>query len=435
MNVELDKNPKQELFFNTAVESACALNDYRYLFYGGAIRGGKSFVCAAIWLFLAKTYPKSRWHIIRQDFPALSKTVIPTVEKIIGENKDWKWSRDKSNYYVENIQSKSRIFFMAENIIQDPELNTFLGLETNGIWLEQIEELTIKLFDMAISRCGSWYIDPMPAPIILSTFNPTQTWVKEKIYTPFTQGELKAPYFFLQALPQDNAFVTKEQWAGWSNMADRYIDQFIKGDWTDFTDKNNKWAFAYDKRKHTGHPELNRQENVYLSFDFNRNPICCSVIQHYGNKIRVLETIKLANSDIYALCDHINVYYPNCLYLVTGDASGNGSVALVKDNLNYYTVIKSKLVLSINQFFVPNVNPKLEENQVLVNSLLANYPIEIHEDKAQALHFDLANVAVKKNEESKIEKSNRNNVAQQADALDTFRYFCNAFMSDYLKLL
>lgn len=433
MDVDLEKNPKQEHFFNTAVESVNGLNDFRYLFYGGAIRGGKSFVCAALWLFFATIFKKSRWHVIRSDFPALSKTTIPTFEKIIGDNKTWKWNRDKSNYYVENLKSQGRIFFMGESLQQDPELNNFLGLESNGIWLEQIEELSENLFNMSISRCGSWYIDPMPKPLILATFNPTQTWVKNKIYTPFIKGLLKAPYFFLQALPDDNAFVTKEQWAGWSNMADRYIDQFIKGDWSDFSDKNKLWAFAYDKKKHTAWPELNRSETVYLSFDFNRNPICCSVIQHYDGRIKVIETIKLANSDIYAICDHILVFYPNCLFMVTGDASGNGSSALVKDKLNYYKVIQTKLDLSIQQFQVPNINPRLEDNQVLVNSLLANYPVDIHEEKAKGLHFDLANVAI--TAEKKIEKSNRADVTQQADALDTFRYFCNTFMGDFLKLL
>ena len=219
MNVALNQNPKQELFFNTAINAALGKSEYRYLFYGGAIRGGKSFVCATIFLFFAKMFKNSRWHIFRSDFPALSATTIPTFEKIITNSPHWRWNRDKSNYYLENTISKGKIFFRGENITQDPELNDLLGLETNGIWLEQIEELSEKLFEIGLSRCGSWYIDNMPMPIILSTFNPTQTWVKQKVFEPFRLGELKPPYYFLQALPSDNAFVTKEQWQGWGMMA------------------------------------------------------------------------------------------------------------------------------------------------------------------------------------------------------------------------
>ncbi len=433
MNVALNQNQKQEIFFNTAIDAALGKNEYRYLFYGGAIRGGKSFVCATIFLFFAKMFKNSRWHIFRSDFPALSATTIPTFEKIILNSPHWRWNRDKSNYYLENTISKGKIFFRGENITHDPELNDLLGLETNGIWLEQIEELSEKLFEIGLSRCGSWYIDNMPMPLILSTFNPTQTWVKQKVYEPFRVNELKPPYYFLQALPSDNAFVTKEQWQGWGMMADRYQKQFIEGDWTDFADKNNLWAFAFDKSKHVSKPEIKRNEILYLSFDFNKNPITCSVIQWYDETVKVLECIKLENSDIYALCDYILVHYPQMLYMVTGDATGKNTSALVKDNLNYYIVIRQKLGVSNNQLMIPSVNPRLEDNQVLVNSILANYKVEIHEEKAKHLIFDLMNVRT--TPEGGIEKSNRQDKAQQADALDTFRYFCNTYLQNFLNFI
>jgi hypothetical protein len=433
VNVALNQNPKQELFFNTAINAALGKSDYRYLFYGGAIRGGKSFVCATIFLFFAKMFKNSRWHIFRSDFPALSATTIPTFEKIITNSPHWRWNRDKSNYYLENTISKGKIFFRGENITQDPELNDLLGLETNGIWLEQIEELSEKLFEIGLSRCGSWYIDNMPMPIILSTFNPTQTWVKQKVFEPFRLGELKPPYYFLQALPSDNAFVTKEQWQGWGMMAERYQKQFIEGDWSDFTDKNNLWAFAFESNKHLAKPELKSNEILYLSFDFNKNPITCSVIQWYEETVKVLDCIKLENSDIYALCDYILVHYPQMLYMITGDATGQNTSALVKDNLNYYTVIKSKLMVSNNQLMIPSVNPRLEDNQVLVNSILANYKVEIHDVKAKNLVYDLMNVRTTPN--GGIEKSNRQDKTQQADALDTFRYFCNTYLQNFLKFM
>lgn len=230
----------------------------------------------------------------------------------------------------------------------------------------------------------------------------------------------------------DNPFMSKEEIdSARSTLEPVYFDCEYMA--LDVDLKGMRWAFAYDKDKHTGRPILNRNQEVYLSFDFNKNPICCSVIQHYDDKIRVIETIKLANSDIYALCDYINIYYPNCLFKVTGDATGQSTNAMVKDNLNYYKVIQVKLNLAIHQFKVPTVNPKIEDNQVLVNSLLANYNVEIHEEKASGLHFDLANVKI--SEDNKIEKSVRTDVTQQADALDTFRYFCNAFLGDFLKLL
>lgn len=431
MNIDFSQNAKQEEFYNLAIESLYGLNTYRNLSYGGAIRGGKSFVCAAIFLTAAKAFPNSRWHIFRADFPALQSTTIPTIDKIISRNSNWAWNRDKSNFFLYNRKSDGKIFFKGENIQRDPELTDLLGLETNGIWLEQIEELSEKLWEMAMSRNGSWYIEPMPVPIQMNTFNPTQSWIKQKVYDPWKEGTLKAPLFFQHALPSDNKFVTKEQWDAWGQLAERYHKQFIEGDWTDFANRDNLFAFAFDSKKHVGKVEWDPTKTTFLSFDFNRNPITCSVVQWYGGQIKFERVVKLPNSDIYKLCDHVLALYPNALFVVTGDATGQSSSALVKDNINYYTVIKAKLNLSSTQMKVPKVNPGLEDNQVLFNSVMANYPMIMDKEKCAPLIFDCQNVRMLPSGD--ILKADRNDPKQQADALDTARYWVNIFMWDFLK--
>jgi hypothetical protein len=433
MQIEFAKNPKQGSFFELALAAMRGSNEYRHLFYGGAIRGGKTFVSLAVLGYAAAYYPQSRWHIFRRDFPALLATTIPSMQKILAGSRDWHWHRDRSNYYVQHRYSGGKIFFKGESLDQDPGLNDLLGLETNGILYEQIEELSRQIWEVGNSRLGSWYIEPMPKPITLATFNPTQTWVKELIYEPYRTGKLEAPYYYMPALPSDNAYVTDEQWKAWSRLDERYQQQYIQGDWTDFADRDHLWAFAYEPARHIAQQELQPDPGhiLYLSFDFNRNPICCSVIQHIDQQIRVLETVKLAQSDVYALCCYIRSYYPQYVYRVTGDASGYHSSALVQDNINYYTVIKNELGLSPNQLHVPTANPALAENQVLVNSLLAHYPIRINAIKAKGLLYDLANVKMHAN--GTIVKQQRSDPTQQADALDTFRYYCNVFHSGFLS--
>lgn len=194
------------------------------------------------------------------------------------------------------------------------------------------------------------------------------------------------------------------------------------------------WAFAFDKTKHITKEELHPDPKmpIYLSFDFNRNPITCSVIQwQHGKPVSVIEQIKLDNSDIYKLCTYIKSKYSRFALIVTGDATGQNSSALVQDNLNYYLVIKKQLGLGDGQFKVPRINPKIEENQVLVNSILANYEVKICPVKAKALIYDLQNVKVAP--DGKIEKSSRERKDQQADSLDCFRYFCNTFLSWFIQ--
>lgn len=203
---------------------------------------------------------------------------------------------------------------------------------------------------------------------------------------------------------------------------------------------NAPFAFAFDRAKHLALADIPWQpaQETYLAFDFNKQPISCSVWQYYPparnakDELLCIEAIKLHNSDIYALCDYILMHYPGALFLVTGDATGANTTALVQDDLNFYTVIKQKLNLGAGQLKVPSVNPPLKENQVLVNAVLALVAVKISPVKAKHLIFDLENVRVLP--DGTIEKRDRNDPAQQADVLDGFRYLCNTFFKWVLRM-
>jgi hypothetical protein len=197
------------------------------------------------------------------------------------------------------------------------------------------------------------------------------------------------------------------------------------------TDIMDAWAYCFDYQKHVGTTNLNRAYEVKLSFDFNRNPITCGVFQDYGNWIYGIEQIKLENSNIYALCDYINLHYRGCMFIVTGDATGKASSALVQDNLNYYTVIKNKLNLSNGQIRVHTVNPKIEENRVLVNSILHHSNVLLDKHRCRGLIFDLENAKVLP--DGSLDKRDREDPTKQLDALDCFRYYLNTFFKHALK--
>jgi hypothetical protein len=193
------------------------------------------------------------------------------------------------------------------------------------------------------------------------------------------------------------------------------------------------WAYAYDPNKHLCEFELDNGKETILSFDFNRNPMTCSVLQtdHYDS-IDIYETIKLPNSDIYQMCEYIRTLYGNRLLVVTGDASGNSGSAMVQDNLNYYKIIASELNLNIRHFQVPTINPSIAKNRVLVNSLLSRGNVRLNKDKTKPLQFDLENVSVLA--DGTMKKQDRTDPAQQADALDTFRYACNVFLNKFVDM-
>jgi hypothetical protein len=207
-------------------------------------------------------------------------------------------------------------------------------------------------------------------------------------------------------------------------FAQEYLASFV-------TDELDAWAYCYEYDKHVAKTKLNKSHEVYLSFDFNRNPITCGVFQHYNDWIYGIEQIKLPNSNIYALCDYINVKYTGCMLIVTGDATGKSSSALVKDNINYYTVIKTKLELGPAQLKVPTINPSIEENRVLVNSILHHQKVALDPDSCKGLIFDLEHARVLP--DGSLDKTDRKDPTKQLDALDCFRYYLNTFFRWVLK--
>jgi hypothetical protein len=198
----------------------------------------------------------------------------------------------------------------------------------------------------------------------------------------------------------------------------------------------NPWAWAFDKEKHIAKDLSLRvwqgdvNNYLYLSFDFNKNPITCAVIQFIEQTIYVIEQIKLANSDVYELCERILTKYPNFMYIITGDSSGNNLSALVKDNLTYYRIIQQKLRVQTTQMKIPRANPKIEDNQILVNSILSRGKLLIHPEKGKALIWDLLNCSL--NADGSVKKGNRDDEAQQWDSLDCLRYYCNTFHKSFI---
>lgn len=210
-----------------------------------------------------------------------------------------------------------------------------------------------------------------------------------------------------------------------------YYKVFTLGKWGNIQ-VGDPYCLTFDRDKHRVKTTLNRNYEVKLSFDFNVSPITCQVFQDYNNWIYGIESIKLDKSDIYKLCDYISLKYRGCLFVVTGDATGRGTTALVQDGINYYTVIKTKLNLTVNQIKVPTHNPVVKENRVLVNAVFTLYNIAIDPDNCKGLVFDLENVAV--NDMGEIDKGDRSNPRKRADHLDGFRYYLNTFFKNILKM-
>lgn len=206
---------------------------FRYLLFGGAIRGGKSYISIALILALCRIFPGSRWAIVRKDLPTLRRNTLPTFNKLAPPGFCGKLNQ--STWSVK-CRNGSEILFFPESIKMDTDLDRWKGLEVNGFLLEEANELRFQSFSKAIERAGSWTADceVQPPPLVMLTCNPAKNWVYATFYKPWSVGELKAPYYYQPSSPADNPHLTDEYRASLEEL--KKLDEpaylrFVKGDW------------------------------------------------------------------------------------------------------------------------------------------------------------------------------------------------------------
>ena len=144
--------------------------------------------------------------------------------------------------------------------------------------------------------------------------------------------------------------------------------------------RENPFYYAFDNSLVSSSAVIDRRFPVYVSFDFNVNPLCAIICQHndevnYDSKawLNIIGEIVIANSDIEEGCSRIQALYPGSVLWVTGDPSGRARTAL-KSNMNYFTAIREYLGLGAYQIKVLTNAPSHKDSSVLVNSILARHP-------------------------------------------------------------
>lgn len=411
--------------------------DCRYFMYGGAVSGGKSIISMAILVMLCEIYPNSRWHIIRKASTDLDRTVKETMREILGDAEvPLKRSRSDEYYLFKN---GSRIYLMAESFNADKDLNRFKGLLTNGFLLEQMEELQKATFFKAIERAGRWHgvKGVMPPPLIFGTFNPTFGWLKKDIHDLKMKGQLEKPYYYLQALPNDNPWNTDEQWRSWSNMDEESYARFIEGLWD--IPLANQFFSAFKRERNVGHGlKLDTRHDIYVSFDFNVDPMTCVIGQSDGRTfVRALKEFRQPDSDTYALCELVKEYIKGYehIVIITGDASGNNRMSGTRGHINQYNIIKEQLDLKWEQFEIPSVNPLIADSRTFMNSLFSKLPEFLVDSSCEHLINDLmyvesiidlnGNIGIKKKGTNKYMSLSNNELSHLSDCL---RYFVHRAM-------
>lgn len=217
---------KQATFIEKVVSG-----DFRYLAFGGGIRGGKSFAGIGALILLCRIFPGSRWAIVRKDLPTIRRNTIPSFEKL--RPPDF-MEPVNGTTWTSKCTNGSELLFFPEALKEDRELNRWRGLEVNGFLLEEGNECSERSFFKALERAGSWIVPnggKQPPPLILATFNPNDQWPRRVWYEPYMGGTLKAPYYYLPATIFDNPHIPQEYLTSLESLPPEEYERFVKGRW------------------------------------------------------------------------------------------------------------------------------------------------------------------------------------------------------------
>lgn len=395
MEITFEGRQTQEELYNTILLSASGKLPYQFIDSGGAIRGAKSFTNSLALLTLCKMFPYSKWSVHRKDLTILESTTIETITKITQGLPNWHWSRKPGNYHLTYKPNGSRLLFVGANESRDKDFTDTLGLEINGAFFDQLEDVSFEYYNAVCQRLGSWHISNEPQALCLSTFNPHPGWVKKHKYQRWKDGKLNSNEIYFPLSPVNEPSNTQSQWDIWNRMPPDVKARMIEGDWDSF-DNKNPYFYAYDEPRHVGTIQRMEGYPIHLAFDFNINPATASAYQFDPGKFfHVLKSWKIHNCTVRQLCDRIKVDFPAALFRVTGDPAGNArNQGFNSPNETMYSIIRESLGISIGQVDQPKLNYAGEnyhrETRILVNTFFQNHQnIIFNKDTTEELRTDL----------------------------------------------
>jgi len=216
------------------------------IIYGGAAGGGKSAL-GCLWLIeQCQTFPGSRWLMGRSKLKTLTETTLNTFFEMARKLK----ITDQYNYNAQKYQIN---FYNGSQIIlkdlyqypSDLEFDSLGSLEITGAFIDEVNQVTKKAFQVVRSRCRYKLNEFGKLPKVLGSCNPSKGWIYKDFYRPKRDKELPISRAFVQALPTDNPHLPPSYLESLLNMDDVSKQRLYYGNW-EYDDDPTK-LIEYDK--------------------------------------------------------------------------------------------------------------------------------------------------------------------------------------------
>lgn len=200
------------------------------LFLGG-YGSAKTFGACMKLLRLVTAYPGSRWAVVRRVHKQLKATTMVTFDNLVTEDM----------LSTRNDTDGTRVFTNGA-IVQFLGLDTagslgvLQGLEINGAFIDQAEEISERVWDTVDARVGRWTKLPkMPGRWLFATANPTDElhWLYERFAdeSPERAFWLAKGYRCIVADSRTNKFLPQANLDALLSKDDEFQRRFVKGEW------------------------------------------------------------------------------------------------------------------------------------------------------------------------------------------------------------
>lgn len=204
----------------------------KYILYGGAAGGGKSWLGCEWEMQCGYHLPGTRWFIGRNNLKDTRESVLITWGKVA---KAHGFTEYKYNDNGIQFHNGSEIVFLDLTFYprKDPLFERFGSKEFTGGWIEEAGEVDFGAFDTLKSRIGRHLNAELElTPKILITCNPKKNWLYKEFYKPWKLGNLPEDMAFIPALPSDNSFLTSDYIDSLKSIKDKAKrERLLMGNW------------------------------------------------------------------------------------------------------------------------------------------------------------------------------------------------------------
>ena len=329
--------------------------------YGGGAGSGKS-ILGSWWILKGcLAHEGTRWVIGRSKLKTLKETTLKSlfeVMKIAGLTTD---------YYKYNQTSGTIQFLNGSEILlkdlfaypSDPDFDELGSLEITGAFIDEASQITKKAKDILKSRIRYKLDEYNLIPKMLLTCNPTRNFLYADYYKPYIEGNLPDNKAFVQALLDDNPYITTHYKDNLLGLDKTSKERLLYGNWL-YVDDPTK-LIEVDKILDLWSNSHVPAGKKYISCDVARFGRDLSVIMCWDG-LRLIEIKTIAKSDLTHLRDVVlslkrKHEIPMSHIIVDSDGVGGGLADMLQ-GCKSFTANKKPITTDSRQNFA-NIKSQL----------------------------------------------------------------------------